>query len=266
MVSLIFLLNHLSLCLLFLLFFLKFLSFSLCFQIHQELSRHLFIVIEENQLCGKYILKVKTSYTLKPKMDFLFAWLITRCTVLLLCITSIILRGERPEVCGTMESGLRKKMGFLNANFWILERSSQLIFSFRSYDYFTTWNTCIYIIFWNIIYSLQRNELYHSLRRLVYVFEFWMFCFVFLSFLLLSARKTCALLRGGHGTDTGRPATGGLLESQRASKQHRGKSSLLFLQMVEEAHHPDLFIFSILYNISMQETDLHNHTLYSIDI
>ena len=132
-----------------------------------------------------------------------------------------------------MESGLRKKKRgvFSMQIFWDYEERSTI----SSFGSIVTLYHLKYMYIHNIlkyyIFS-SRNELYHSLRRLVYVFEFWMFCFVLLSFLLLSARKTCALLRGGHGTDTGRPATGGLLESE-ASKQHRGKSSLLFLQMVQ---------------------------------
>lgn len=79
----------------------------------------------------------------------------------------------------------------------------------------TIGNICIYNILKYYIFS-SRNEQYHSLRQLVYRFEFWMFCFVsfLLSFLFLLAKKTCAFLRGRHGTQNGRPATGGLLESE----------------------------------------------------
>jgi len=147
--------------------------------------------------------------------------------------------------------------------FWDYEERST-IFSFGSIvtlyhlKYMYIHNILKYYIF------SSRIELYHSLRRLVYLFEFWMFCFVFLSFLLLLARKTCALWRGGHGTDTGRPATGGLLESE-ASKQHWVKSFLLFLP-----DGPRKLIILIYCFLSCAilacKLGLHNHTLYSIDI
>lgn len=41
----------------------------------------------------------------------------------------------------------------------------------------TIGNICIYNILKYYIFS-SRNEQYHSLRQLVYRFEFWMFCFV----------------------------------------------------------------------------------------
>ena len=94
-----------------------------------------------------------------------------------------------------MESGLRKKKWvFSMQSFWDYEERST-IFSFGST---VTLYHLKYMYIHNILkYSIfsSRNELNHSLRRLVYLFEFWMFCFVFLSFLLLPARKTCALER-----------------------------------------------------------------------
>lgn len=134
-------------------------------------------------------------------------------------------------------------------SFWDYEERSTIFSSGSTVTLYHLKYMYIHNILKYYIFS-SRNELYHSLRRLVYLFEFWMFYFVFLSFLLLPARKTCALLRGRHGTGTGRPATGGLLESE-ASKQPSQELPSVSTRWPKEAHHPDL-LFSILCNISMQ--------------
>ena len=119
-------------------------------------------------------------------------------------------------------------------------------------------------VFWNIIYSLQELNCTTVWDSWCTSLSFGCFVLVFLSFLLLSARKTCALWRGGHGTDIGRPATGGLLESE-ASKQHRVKSFLLFLPDGPRKHIILIYCF-LSCAILACKLGLHNHTLYSIDI
>lgn len=76
------------------------------------------------------------------------------------------------------------KKGFSQWKFWGLRRQINYLLIWI-YSYFVPFEIYVYIYIYNIlkyyIFS-SRNEQYHSLRRLVYLFEFWVFCFVVVSF------------------------------------------------------------------------------------
>ena len=97
----------------------------------------------------------------------------------------------------------------------------------------------------------SRIELYHSLRQLVYLFEFWMFCFGFfvISF-AISEENMCPLERWAwhwHWKASYR-WTPGIWGIKTTPSQELPSVST---RWPKEAHHPDL-LFSILCNISMQ--------------
>lgn len=108
--------------------------------------------------------------------------------MLLLCVVKYPIVRRLGIFDNTMESGCWKRF-FLNEIFWDYEEGSTCLLIWI-YSYFVPFEIYVYIIFWNIIYSLQEMNSTTVWGSWCTSLSFG--CFVLLSFLFLLATKTCA--------------------------------------------------------------------------